>query len=575
MSLRRYLPFLVWLPRYQRGDLPGDVLAGMTVAILLIPQSMAYATLAGLPPVIGLYASIVPVAVYGLLGTTRVLTLGPTAITSVMVLSTLSGLPGGDPATLALTLALCLGVVYLVTGFFGLGFIVNLLSLPVLLGYVNAAALVIIFSQISNLLGVDAPRTSQPYQLLLQPLTQLAHLNPVTLALGVGGIGVILGFRGPLNRWLNGKTPDLLRFTVTRSGPLVVVLVSLLLVGGLRLDERYGVAILGEIPSGLPVLQWGPFDFAHLDVLFTGALAIAFVGFMEGMSTAKSLLVQRRERIDANQELIAMGAANIASALTGGYAVTTSISRSAVNYTAGARTGLSSVIAAALLALVVALFTPVFFYLPQAALAAIIITSVVNLIDFSPVWQLARFSQAETVPFFLTFGAVFVTRIEIAILIGVGLMMLLHFLRTSRPRVAFLEREGYSQHYREAEPDVTTPIPQTLIVRIDESLYFANAQSLDNRLRNAVADRPNLEYLILDCAAINEIDASALQILVALVDDLARLNITVYLAQAKLHVRLRLESAHFVRSLGDDRIFPTVHDAVQQTGKLPDEMLPI
>lgn len=575
----RYLPFLSWMLHYQRADLPGDLIAGLTVATMLVPQSMAYALLAGLPPHVGLYASILPVLVYGFLGSTRMLTLGPTAITSVMILGTISPIVGDDPAvyfTLSLTLALCLGIVFILMGIFRLGFIVNLLSQPVLAGYINAAALIIIFSQIQNITGIQIERSSQTLDLLIRPLQRIAEINGVTVAMGIGCIGLLLFFKGPLEMWLKRRSlNEMLVFIITRSGPLVVVLVSTVIVYALRLDETHNVRIIGDIPKGFPALGLMNFDFSQLDVIAPGAVAIAFVGFMEGISTAKSFMSRRKEAVEPNQELLAMGVANLASVISGGLAVTTSISRSAVNYAAGARTGLSSVIAAVMVALVVTFFTPLFYYLPQAALAAIIVMAVANLLDPQSVFHFRRYSKGEPIPFLVTFSGAFFFGIEVGIAGGIAVSAAIHLYRTSRPPIIRLERVWNTEDYKDALRYDTQHIPEVLIMRVDESLYFANVQYLERFLRNNLARRPQVEYLILVCNAINTMDASAILILIDLIEELKEAGIEVYLAELKDRVRERVDRVNFSQRVGEERFFTTTHEAVLATGKLSEPVLPI
>lgn len=573
------LPFLRWLPRYKLHQLPGDLIAGATVAIMVIPQGMAYALLAGLPPAVGLYASMLPAIAYGLLGSTRILVVGPTAITSVMVLGAIEPLGKMDMAaymSLSLTLTLFLGVVYVLMGLLRMGVIVNFLNRSVIAGYVNAAALTIIFSQLQHLIGVSIPRTSSPLELLRQVLMRISETNMVTLALGAGSVAILLYFL----QWLPGVlekrgVPSIPRFIITRSGPLLVVVLTVSAVAALRLDVNAGVTVVGSIPSGLPDISAGPFAFGEWDTLLPGAIAIAFVGLMEGISTAKSLTTRRRERIDANQELFAMGAANLTSAFSGGFAVTTSISRSTVNYTAGANTGLSSVVAGLIVMLAVVLFAPLLHYLPNAALAAIILTSVIRLIDFSAVREIWRYSHMEALPFVVTFVAVFFVNIAVAIFIGVALSMALYLLRTAVPRVVELGRDDYSTVYKDARNYDTTPIRGVMILRIDESLYFANAQYLDRLLRNAVAARPEADYLVLVCSGINFIDANSLQILSDLISDLEEGGVTVYLAELKNFIYYRLKIVNFPETIGEGRLFDTTHAAVNATGRLVDEDLPI
>jgi len=579
INLVQYLPFLGWMRNYKRGDLPGDLIAGLTIATMLIPQTMAYALLAGLPPIVGLYTGILPVLVYGLLTSSRVLTLGPTAITSVMVLDTIGPLADQGPEVylaLSFTLALTLGIVFLLMGLFRLGFIVNVLSQPVLAGYVNAAALIIIFSQIQNITGISTERTSRGHELLLFPLRELDQLNLTTLGIGLSSLIILFYFRGGLEKHLQQlRLPTMLIFIITRSGPLLTIFITTTLVYLFRLNENNGVRIIGDIPTGFPMLGFGPFDFSEMTLIIPGAIAIAFVGFMEAISTAKSLTAKDRHPLDPNQELIAMGAANVASVASGGLACTTSISRSAVNYTAGAKTGLSSVIAAIFVGLAVTFFTPLFFFLPQATLAAIIVMSVANLIDTQAVGRFRRYSKGEPIPFVVTFLGSFFLGIEVGIAAGIFVSGAVQLYRTSRPPIIRLERVWNTESYADAVHYDTQVIPTVLIMRIDASLYFANAQHLDRFLNNAIVEFANTEHLILVCNAINTLDGSAIEILVDLIMDFEKKGVKIYIAEMKDRVLARVDRVNFVDRVGEHRFYPTTHAAVLATGKLDDYVMPI
>ncbi|MEL6148628.1 MAG: sulfate permease [Chloroflexota bacterium] len=566
-----------WLLRYHPRDLPGDLIAGVTVAVMLVPQSMAYAALAGLPPVVGLYASILPVMIYGLFGSSRVLTLGPTAITSVMTLGAIAHLAENDAqmVSLALTLALLLGVVYLLMGVLRLGVIINLLSDPVLMGYVNAAALIILISQLPSLFGLSVERNPQAAVMLWQTMRGLPALNLATLLLGIISIALLIGFRGPLDAWLAARgIRPVLRVAMTRSGALFVTVLMTVIVFAFRLDTNAGVTIIGEIPRGLPELTMD-FSFAQWRSLLFGAVAIAFVGFMEGISTAKSLISRKQQTVRPNQELAAMGLANISAAFTGGMPVTTSISRSAVNFYAGANTGLSSIVAGALMALTTLFLTPLFFYLPRVALAAIILTSVITLFDLRRLRDLWAYSPPEAAISLLTLVSVFVVGIEWGILAGVGATVALYVVRSSRMEITELGRIGYSDFYDDIRREDALPIDTVLIIRLDESLYFANSRYMDTSLRNLLASRRDVRYLVLVCHAVNTVDASAVQVILDLVREFSALNIQVYLAGLKGHAFRRLKAAHIRDLLGNERFHETTHAAVQATGKLFDDVLPI
>jgi sulfate permease, SulP family len=560
------------LRHYQLRDLPADLVAGLTMAVMLVPQSMAYALLAGLPPITGLYAAILPAVAYGLLGSTRFLTVGPTAITSVMTLSILAGLVPVGSATyvlLSATLALYLGVVFLVMGFLRLGWLVNFLSQSVLTGYVNAAALLILISQVQHITGIDTPTTAFAPTLLVYPMINLGQANPTAFIIGAGGLLLILLGRAYLDRLLYPAVKnETLRLLLVRAIPLVVLIMSTALTAMLDLN----LAVVGDIPAGLPVLSLPTTGLLSYPAeLGLGALAIAFVGFMEAISTAKTIATRERQRVDANRELFAMGVANVSSALSGGFPVTTSISRSAVNHTAGARSGLSSVVAAGGLLLTVLLLTDLFYHLPLAVLAAVVIASVVSLVDISQVRQIWQYSRWETTPFFVTFIGVFLVSIQAGILAGIATSLALHLYRTSRPHIALLGRVGNTELYLDVLHYSSARImPNTLIFRVDESLYFANVQYLENHLRKFVATYSHVTYLVLACGAVNRIDANGLQMIAAVVKEFEAIGITVLIAELKPEVYKRLRSTHFVEIVGAQRLFDSVHAAVVYAENEPD-----
>ncbi len=564
--LSRYFPFLSWLPAYRRHDFPGDLVAGVTVASMLVPQGMAYALLAGLPPIVGLYTGILPVLIYGLLGTSPVLTMGPTAITSVLVLGSLQLIaPPGTPqyVALAATLALQVGLLYLVGGVLRLGWTVNFLSRPVIAGYMNAAAIIITASQWQHLLGVSIPRTDSPFLLIFLPIINIADVNMPTVLLSVASIALLLYFRHGLPQQLRrhrlARRPMLV-FYITRSGPLAVIVLSTLAVRGLGLHTD--VAIVGDIPAGFPALQVPGLAAEYAPTLLLGAVSIAFVGFMEGISTAKTLASRQRQQVDANQELFAMGLANIAAAFSGGYATTTSISRSAVNHAAGARTGLSSVIAAIIVAGVVMYFTEAFVFVPRAALAAIILVSVINLLDAKTPRQLWRYSRAEAIILVITFLVVLMVNIGVGIATGLVVSSLLHLWRTSRPNIVTLGQVGDTNIYRDASRHDVRIVPHIIILRMDESLYFANIQYLEDVMRQRIAKRPEANTLVLSFESINRIDSSALQTLEDMVLEFASIDIYVCFAELKDRTFSSLVHVCFVERVGAERFFKTVHQAV-------------
>lgn len=566
-GLSRYIPILSWGRHYDPQDLVGDAMAGAIVAIMLIPQGMAYAMLAGLPPQVGLYASIVPLLLYAVLGTSRSLAVGPVAMVSLLVATSLSQVAAADSAeylAAALALALLIGIIQVFMGVVRLGFIVNFLSHAVIVGFTNAAALVIGLSQLKHLLGVKIPSSESFFETAHHLVQATPATNGVSLALGLASVAVLLFF--------NRSLPQLLRrlgwaegwiIPVSRAGPLVVVAGTILLVGLLGLHSRYGVAIVGEIPRGLPPLSVPTVDLALWQRLLPTALTISFVGFMESIAVAKSLASKRRQRIDANQELIGLGAANLGAAFTGGYPVTGGFSRSVVNFSAGANTGLASIITACLIALVVLFFTPLFYYLPQTALAAVILVAVINLLDFKSFGQLWRVSRADGASLGITFVAVLTVGIEAGIVVGFGASVAFYLWRTSRPHIAEVGRVGDSEHFRNVKRHSVQTCAGVLAIRVDESLYFANTKHLEDYLIQAVADHPQATDLVLICSAINHIDGSALETLETLVEDLREAGVTIYLSEVKGPVMDQLEKVGFIEHLGGrERVFLSTHQAI-------------
>jgi SulP family sulfate permease len=572
IGLSRYLPFLTWLRQYRRQDLSGDLLAGCIVAIMLVPQGMAYALLAGLPAQVGLYASIVPLILYGLLGSSRYLGVGPTAVISLMVAHSLGSLaPSGGPTYvgLALVLALLVGLIYVAMGLLRLGFLVNFLSHPVLSGFTSAAAIVIACSQLKHLLGIAIPSSEAVHDLLLHAARHSNEVNLVTMGIGLTAIALLLAVPNLLGRRLQRwGVPEAVRQPIIRSGPLVTVLLSTLLVWGLGLNDGHGVAIVGRIAAGLPPLTMPPLDLTQWKALLPTALTITLVGFMESISVAKALSSKRRETLDADQELVALGVANLGAAFTGGYPAAGSLSRSAVNFSAGAKTGLASITTALLVALALLVLMPMLYYLPQAALAAIIIVAAVSLVDVTLLRRVWNYNKADAASLLITFAGVLTLGIETGIILGAFAALVLYVWRTSRPQVVILGRVGKSERYRSVRRygNQVQTWPTVLLVRVDESLYFANTKYVGDLLRRAVADNPTVKDVVLICNAINYIDASALESLENLIEELCDAGLTLHLAEVKGPVLDQLQKVRFETHLRAGRIFDTTHEALQFLG---------
>lgn len=569
-ALHRYLPALQWLPRYRRQDLVGDFIAGIIVAIMLVPQGMAYALLAGLPPQAGLYASILPLFLYGLFGTSRTLAVGPVAIVSLLTATGLTSLaePGSAAyVQLALTLALLVGVLQAIMGLLRLGFLVNFLSHPVLAGFTSAAAIIIGFSQVKHLLGITMPRGEAFFAQVSAAAQNLGQTNLTTLALGAGSILGLLYFKSKLGKQLKQwGVPVAVAAPLTKSGPLLIVLLGTLLVWTFDLHTTAGVAIVGAVPAGAPPLTPPTRDLVTWEGLLPTALIISFVGYMESISVAKSLASKRRQKVDANQELVALGLANLGAAFTGGYPVTGGISRSIVNFAAGANSGLASIITAALIGLTVIFMTPLFYFLPQAALAAIIMVAVFSLIDIQTLRHVWRYNKADAASMLITFAAVLAIGVETGILIGIAAAMLLFIWRTSKPHAAIVGRLGQSEIYRNVRRHSVQTWPEVVAIRIDQSLYFANAKYLEDTILSTVAEQPAVKHLVLIGTAINFIDASALETLESLWQELHDAGVTLHLAAIKGPVMDRLQKTGFLAHVGPEHIHLSTHDAMKAIG---------
>ncbi|MGQ9928630.1 MAG: SulP family inorganic anion transporter [Chloroflexaceae bacterium] len=568
-ALGRYLPFTRWLLHYRRADLPSDLVAGVVTAIMLIPQSMAYAQLAGLPPQVGLYASVVPLIIYALLGTSGQLSVGPVAITSLLVFSGVSALAEPGSARylqLVLILALIVGTIKLLLGVFRLGVILNFISHPVLAAFTSASALIIAAGQLKYILGYRVAG-DRFYEVLYHAAQGLGQTNLTTLSIGVASIALLLFFRKGLRPVLQRMGLRPLAVTLIVSGaPLVTVLLGTLIAWLLQLDQRAGVTVVGAIPPGLSPFSWPTPSMGDVQALMPPAAAIVLVSVVESIAVARALASKRRQAIDPDQELIALGAANIGAGLFSGYPVTGGFARSVVNFQAGAVTGLASLVTAGGIALILLFFTPLFYYLPQGVLAATVIVAVSGLVDLKEPWHIWQANRSDALTWGVTFAAVLLLGIEMGIFIGVGASLLLYLWRTSRPHIAVVGRLGESEVYRNIlRYDVRT-WPHVAAVRVDESLYFANTRYLENALLRIVAERPEVKHLVLIGSAINFIDSSALHTLESLIQELRDAGVELHLAEIKGPVMDGLKQAHFVEKIGAEHIHLTTHEAMQRLG---------
>jgi sulfate permease, SulP family len=563
--LTRLVPAVGWLPSYTREKLTGDLIAGVIVAVMLVPQSMAYALLAGMPPQAGLYASIVPLVIYGLMGTSRSLSVAPVAIVSLMTATTIAPLADGGSAdyiSLALTLALLSGVIQVGMGFLRAGVLVAFLSHPVLSGFINAAALVIMASQARHFLGVDIGGDTFLEQ--VRSLVQnLGGLHVPTIFLGLISLMVLLYFKSyaaphlaaaGLSRGIAGH--------IARGGTLLTVAGATLAVWLLSLDQEANIAITGDIPSGLPGLTMSDLSPDVLLQLLPSAFVISLVGFMESVSVAKTLASRKRETIEPDQELVALGVANVGAAFSAGFPVTGGLSRSVVNDSAGARSGLASVFTGGIVLLTVLFLTPLFTYLPRATLAAVVLVAVIGLLETSTLRRALAYNRSDVIALAVTFVAVLTAGIEIGIAAGVVTSIVLFLWHTSQPHMAELGRLPGTEIYRNVLRHRTDVDPSILIVRVDENLYFANTNRLEQTIWDAVSKRDELSHLVLVGSAINSIDTSALESLEELATRLQLAGVETHLAAFKGPIMDRLQHTHLMQLVGSSRVHLTTADAV-------------
>ena len=560
---KRYLPIFTWLPHYHKRLLGADLLAGLIVTVMVIPQSLAYALLAGLPAVVGLYASILPQLLYTFLGTSRTLAVGPVAIIALMTGAALSSVAApGTPEYLqaALVLSLLSGAILVAMGALKMGFFSNFLSHPVISGFLTASGILIAVSQLGSLLGVS----SSGFTLVERLMTLLPNLptfNPYTVAIGGGTLlFLVLMRRYGKQSLIKVGLPAALADLMAKAGPVFAVVVTTLAAWHWQLAYEHGVAVVGTIPSGLPALSfpWG--DASLWRALLIPAMLISLVGFVESVSMGQMLAAKRRQRISPNQELIGLGAANLAAGFTSGMPVTGGLSRTVINYDAGAQTPAAGAFAALGIALVTMAFTGWLYYLPIATLAATITVSILTLVDIPMLRQTWRYSRSDFAAMAVTILLTLVEGIEAGIIGGVTLSIALFLYRTSRPHSALVGRVPDTEHFRNVERHDVETVSNAALLRIDESLYFANARYLEDTIYNLVASRPELEHVVLICSAVNLIDASALESLDAINARLKDSDVKLHLSEVKGPVMDQLKKSDFLDAL-TGRVFLSTYAA--------------
>ncbi len=556
MMIEKYIPAIGWLKQYRKQDLTSDLSAGVTVAIMLVPQGMAYAMLAGLPPVIGLYSSTLPLLAYALFGSSRQLAVGPVAMISLLVYVGASELASPESAEylfLVFLLALMTGIIQVVFGLFRLGFLVNFLSHAVISGFTSAAAIIIGLSQLKHLFGVQLSGQHSIFHLIYEAAQKINQINPITFVIGLVSIVILVVFKK--------KKPHF-------PAPLVVVIVSTILVYALRLDT-YEVTIVSQVPQGLPSPLLPTFNIDSFITLFPIAMTIVFVGFMESIAVAQSIAAKEKYKLNANQEFIGLGMANIVGSVFSGYPVTGGFSRTAVNYQAGAKTGLAGVITAILIILTLLFLTPLFYYLPNAVLAAIIIVAVYGLIDVQEAIHLFKLKLVDGWTLLLTFLCTLTLGIEKGIIIGVVFSLLVLIWRSSHPHIAelgYVEKEDVFLNIKRF-PEAKT-FTNALILRVDAAMFFANTRFIEDRLRECLVDKPDVTWVVFDLSGVNDIDAVAISDLRELISEYQKQGIQFAFAGMKGPVRDLFIKAGWQKTCGHKIEYRSLHHVLQDLGLL-------
>jgi len=549
--LKSYLPILQWGPQYNKKTFFNDLMVAVIVTMMLIPQSLAYALLAGLPPEVGLYASMAPLILYAIFGTSRSLAVGPVAVASLMTAAAAGQLASQGTEEYygaAIALALVSGLLLAAMGFLKLGFLANFLSHPVISGFITASGLQIAAGQLGPVLGIHAEGESF-LEIVISLVKSISSVHWITAAIGIGSLVFLFAVR-------SGLKPLLLRLKIgpkvadiiVKIGPVAAIVVTILLVWGLGLNDK-GVRIVGKVPEGLPKITMPPLDFELWLKILVPALLISIVGYVESISVALTLAAKKRQRVDPDQELIALGAANIGSAVSGGFPVTGGFSRSVVNFDAGAETPAAGVFTAVGIGLTTLFLTRLLFFLPNAVLAATIIVAVLSLVDFHALKVTWSYSKADFAAMLATIVITLIEGIEPGLITGVTLSIFLHLYKTSRPHVATVGQIPGTETFRNVKRHKVVTDPHILSLRVDESLYFPNARFLEDLINDKVSGNPDIQHVILECPAVNDIDYSALESLEAINSRLKDGGIDLHLTEVKGPIMDRLEKSHFLKEL--------------------------
>jgi SulP family sulfate permease len=552
--MERYFPALSWIKNYTARTLRDDALAGITVGVMLVPQGMAYALLAGLPPIYGLYAGVIPPLVYMLFGTSRQLSVGPVALVSLLVLSGLSEIASPDNTAvfvgLAITTALLAGLIQLLMGVFRLGFLVNFLSHPVLVGFTSAAAVIIGLSQLGNVMGVSIPRSNYIQEVLYNASLHIHEVNWVTVLLSAAGVALIF--------WLK-------RVNRAIPGALIAAILGTGLVALLGLQEQ-GVSVVGEVPRGLPVFELPDLNLKLVQDLFPLALTICIISFIESLAIAKTIEKQHGNyRIIPNQELIALGLSKVVGAFFQAFPTTGSFTRSAVNNESGAKTGVSALFTTVLLALTLIFLTPLFYYLPKAILAAIIIVATLGLIGYKEAIHLWKTHRPDFILLMVTFLSTLILGIQQGVIIGVGLSIASLVYRTSKPHITVLGRIPETKHYRNISrfPEAIQN-EDTMVVRFDSQLYFGNSNYFKQTMEELLNEKSKgLKLVVLDASSMHDMDSSGAQVFEEVVDLVHSRGIYFYISGCIGPLRDFLFKTGLMDKIGRNHHFLDVHGALE------------
>ncbi len=554
MNLKSFIPILDLLPNYNKEWLKGDIGAGLTVGVMLIPQGMAYASIAGLPAVYGLYASIVPILIYAFFGTSRQLAVGPVAMISLLTataIGSFEGISTEQYISYAILLALMVGAIQFLLGAFRLGFLVNFLSHPVISGFTSAAALIIGLSQLKHLLGVDIPRSHHVHEIILNAIDNFNQINWIAFIIGIVGILIII-----ISKKVKKSLP----------GQLFAVVFGILAVSFFGLGEgNNAVNIVKDIPSSLPSFIIPSMDMGIIQLLVPMALTISLISFMESIAVAKAIQTKHRDyKVDANQELISLGLANVFGSFFQSYPTTGGFSRTAVNDQAGAKSGLASIISAVLIIITLLFLTPYFYNLPKAILASVIMVAVFGLIDCKEAIHLLKSNRTDFSTLIVTFLATLILGVEMGIGVGVVLSLAMVLFKTTNPHTAQLAKVPDSHFYRNVKRFDNLEVKNdVLIYRFDAQLFFANINYFKDKLYDYEKRKGNkLKLLIIDGESINNVDSTAIHALEEIQEDFNSRNIDVYFTGIKGPVRDKMLNSGFIKKARQDNFFMSIQDGI-------------